>query len=55
MSTRDTFINHKANLARAAQLSEDVPIESSAQGTGTPNRHGMPKLPPGESGERLPV
>lgn len=46
MSPRDFLIQHKIKTAERARLSGNAAPTQDIQGSGPPNRHGMPKLPP---------
>ncbi len=53
---KESLINHKTRRAAEARLSGDQPPARRVQGSGEPNRHGMPKLPPGQRAvEKWPV
>lgn len=48
MPLRESFIRRKIELAENARLSGGREPGEESQGSGPPNRHGMPKLPPGQ-------
>ncbi len=48
MPSRSKLTDHKINQAQQAIQSGASSPNQELQGTGPPNRHGMPKLPPGQ-------